>query len=91
MTASDPVLDFVVEILNDIKTDDRIIAAGTQLGSLDFDSLCLVILINEVQERFGLGCRFQTKLENDFIDIRELTAAQVAEVASSVLEVEAVS
>jgi len=91
MSADDPVLAFVVEILNDINTDDGVVAAETRLGSLDFDSLCLVILINEVQERFGLGCLFQTKLETDLIDIRELTVSEVAGVASSVLDRAAVS
>jgi Phosphopantetheine attachment site len=90
---SDVVLEFLVELLTEITAewDDLEVNAETRLGSLGFDSLNLVYVIAELQQRFGLGDQLLAKLRADEIDVRELTVAEAAGLVRDLLQAKVVS
>jgi hypothetical protein len=71
---------FIVELLREVTEgwDLGPVSGATVLGSLGLESINLVYLIAELQERYALGDALIERLRADQIDIRELPVASMA-------------
>jgi acyl carrier protein len=85
----DAVAAFVDEILDELTEDLDVESPGPDdlLGDLGLESISLVYLIAEVQQKFDLGDRLLDSLRwHPPTDVRVLTVAQFATRAGQVLE-----
>jgi acyl carrier protein len=74
------VLDFVLELLEEITADRDVepLSPGHLLGDLGLESINLVYLIAELQQEFRLGDALISALRERRIDIRRLSAGELA-------------
>lgn len=71
---------FIVELLREVTEgwDLGAVSGATVLGSLGLESINLVYLIAELQERYALGDALIERLRADQIDIRALPVTGMA-------------
>jgi len=87
ITIESSVLSYIVEILKDITAEWDIaeITGNTSLGGLGLESINLVYLIAEIQQRFALGERLFNQLRASAINVTDLGVSQLATMVCDIL------
>lgn len=84
------VQEYVVGLLSEITADwDVEISSTTDLGSLGLESISLVYLIGEVQQRYGLRDVLFQRLRSEETSIMDLRVADVVTYVCETLHPEA--
>jgi hypothetical protein len=78
-------LDFVLELLEEITADRDVgpLSADDALGELGLESINLVYLIAELQQEYALGDALISALRERRIDVRRLTAGELADMTAA--------